>query len=208
MRRNWVGFFALIALLACTAPSRAQVFIRAPFVRVAVGQPAWPGGPAPVYVRAPFVQINNGYPAPLVFPPPVVINPAPIVVNPSPAPVIVNPPPAQAPEVLTPPTPVPQVPVQPGASTIQPPPAPVPQVVPNRPMTVDEFAKGFRPAAGKYQVTLLHPRTNAPVTVAFTLPQGNPRVRVTNRLIDFDYGRQEVEIRFLLGGRVEVKYFD
>ena len=82
------------------------------------------------------------------------------------------------------------------------------QPVPNRALTIDEFVRTFQPTAGRYQVALLHPRTNSPVTVAFTLPEGTPRVRLSNRELAFDYGRQEVDIRFLLGGRIEVSYRD
>jgi hypothetical protein len=72
-------------------------------------------------------------------------------------------------------------------------------------MTPTEFVTSFRPKPGTYEVELLHPGTGKPVKVAFTLPEGTPRkVRLKRRAIDFDYGRQTVSIRFLIGGRVRV----
>jgi hypothetical protein len=74
-------------------------------------------------------------------------------------------------------------------------------------MTLDEFAAAFQPVPGIHEVTLVHPRTGQPVTVQFTLPPGVPRkVRVSRRDLEFDYGRHEVDIRFLLRGRVRVDY--
>jgi hypothetical protein len=56
-------------------------------------------------------------------------------------------------------------------------------------------------------VQLIHPLTGCPVDVCFTLPPGSPhRVRVQRRELEFDYGRQEVEIRFdRQGARVEYR---
>jgi hypothetical protein len=74
-------------------------------------------------------------------------------------------------------------------------------------MTLDEFATSFQPAPGLHEVTLIHPRTGQPVTVQFNLPPGMPKkVRVSRRDLAFDYGRHEVDIRFLLRGRVRVDY--
>jgi hypothetical protein len=53
---------ALVGLLVEAVPSQAQVFVRAPFVRVYVG----PG----VYVRAPFVTYSNMWTPPVVVEPP------------------------------------------------------------------------------------------------------------------------------------------
>jgi hypothetical protein len=78
---------------------------------------------------------------------------------------------------------------------------------PLRAMTVEEFAAGFQPVPGTHEVTLVHPRSGQPVTVQFTLPPGVPRkVRVSRRDLEFDYGRQGVDLRFLLRGRVRVDY--
>jgi hypothetical protein len=45
------------------------------------------------------------------------------------------------------------------------------------------------------------------VTVQFTLPPGVPKkVRASRRELEFDYGRHEVDIRFLVRGRVRVDY--
>ncbi len=71
-------------------------------------------------------------------------------------------------------------------------------------MTHQEFARIFKPAPGRYEVTLIHPGSKNPVPVSFTLPDGAPQVRVYRRELVFDYGRHEVEIRFAIGGRVRV----
>jgi hypothetical protein len=74
-------------------------------------------------------------------------------------------------------------------------------------MTLDEFAAAFKPCPGTHRVCLIHPRTGQPVDVEFTLPPGVPRkVRVLRRDLEFDYGRQEVDVRFLLRGGVKVVY--
>ena len=94
----------------------------------------------------------------------------------------------------------------------EPEPVPVPRsgdptpAVRVKPMTLAEFATSFEPKPGTYEVELLHPGSGQAVKVAFTLPDGTPRkVRVKRREIDFDYGKQTVSIRFLIGGRVRVQ---
>jgi hypothetical protein len=67
-----------------------------------------------------------------------------------------------------------------------------------------DFAKTFQPQAGAYQVVFVHPRSGQPVTASFVLPPGNPRVYYVPTSLIFDYGRQEVEIRFQIGGKVRV----
>jgi hypothetical protein len=80
-------------------------------------------------------------------------------------------------------------------------PAPVPGIA------LSDFAKAFVPAAGNYEVVLLHPKTCCPVKVCFTLPCGCPKVRVTKRSIVFDYGKHAVRIRFpILGDGAKVTY--
>jgi hypothetical protein len=92
------------------------------------------------------------------------------------------------------------------------PPDAAPPVVPAvpgeavRPLTLREFAAVFQPAPGNHEVLLVHPLTQAPVPVRFTLPPGAPKVRVHRRELEFDYGKREVEVRFLRGGRVKVEY--
>jgi len=111
-------------------------------------------------------------------------------------------PPPPSPIVVVPQTPPPP----PGPIVVVPqPPLPPPSVVvPLKPLTHREFAKIFRPIPGNYQVVLIHPGSGAPVNVSFTLPPGNPRVRVHPRELVFDYGRHEVEIRFAIHGKVKV----
>src|SRR5260370_22489973 len=62
-----LGFLALGGVLTAASPGQAQVFVRAPFVRVFVG----PG----VQVRAPFVDINIPPRPYFVVPPPSVYIP-------------------------------------------------------------------------------------------------------------------------------------
>lgn len=99
--------------------------------------------------------------------------------------------------------PPPEVLLPPAGAPVLPPPALV------RPPTHAEFARQFQPAPGRYEVVLLHPCTNCPVQVCFTLPPGCPkRVRVERRELEFDYGRCEVEIRFYRNGTARVEYND
>jgi hypothetical protein len=102
-----------------------------------------------------------------------------------------------------------------GIPGVAPPSRPMPPVAPKskgeaaavrRAPTVAEFATSFEPTAGPHEVELIHPGTGQPVKVAFTLPEGTPsKIRVRRRSLDFEYGRQDVSIRFLIGGRVQVR---
>jgi hypothetical protein len=79
--------------------------------------------------------------------------------------------------------------------------------LPIRPPTPEEFASAFRPLPGRHQVVLLHPYTDLPVTVCFDLPPGHPRrVVARKRFIEFDYGRDEVEVVFFRDGSYKVRY--
>ena len=94
------------------------------------------------------------------------------------------------------PAPVPALPGEP-----YPTPAP-------RPMTLAEFGRCFVPTPGPHVVCLIHPATNRPVTVAFTLPDGCgcPKVTVRRREVEFKYPRhREVELQFKHRGTVDVK---
>lgn len=75
------------------------------------------------------------------------------------------------------------------------------------PMTICDFARGFEPAPGKYEVLFIHPVKGFPVLVCFSLPPGCPRVNVGKREVSFDYGCRSVTIQFkILFGRVKVVY--
>jgi hypothetical protein len=66
---RWMGLALAPTMLACTSAASAQVFVRAPFVRVQVGDPG-------VHVRAPFVNLN--VPGNVYYPPvygPVITQP-------------------------------------------------------------------------------------------------------------------------------------
>jgi hypothetical protein len=137
-------------------------------------------GPPGVSVRAPFVRLN------VPSGPPVVVLPA------QPVPVI-------------PGTPV----MPPTEPALQPPPLPpAPSaVVVARPQTLEEFAASFKPAPGTYETVLINPITKNPVKVTFSLPAGDPKIRVFPRRLEFDYGsrRESVEIRFDRKDRVHVQ---
>ena len=97
--------------------------------------------------------------------------------------------PERAPPVVQPPPPVVVTP------------APVPAAV-----TVEDFAKAFVPVPGAHKVCLIHPKTCKVVEVCFTLPDcGCPKVHWNRHHLEFDYGRHWVDIRFRIGGAVDVK---
>lgn len=170
----------LIGWLGVVSATQAQVFVRAPFVRVAVGDG--------VSVRAPFVNLwvppdGPAYYSPFgpriiyVDQPPVIVQQPPVIVQPAPAPAPFPPAPQPLPKADDGP---PQA-VQPGQAT-----------------TLEAFSKSFQAKAGSYEITMLNPVTKQPNVVRFSLPEGSPkRVRVTSDSIEFIYGlRQWVRIEF------------
>jgi hypothetical protein len=181
-----LGVFGLVST------SEAQVVIRAPFVRIAVGDG--------VRVRAPFFNLNVPPSGPVYGP---VVGPyyrpyyvpQPIIVG-SPLPPLA---PAQPVEPFNPPAPQP-VPLPPIPDAEAPP-------QPNQPVqtpTLEAFARSFQPKAGSYEVTLLNPITKQPTTVRFALPEGTPRrVHTTRDSIEFVYAlRQWVRIEFDRDGAI------
>lgn len=104
--------------------------------------------------------------------------------------IVSQPVPAFPADNLPPPTPVPN---------------PAPAVVPA--ITVEQFAQSFKPQGGKYEVVLVHPKSGCPVKVCFELPPGCPsKVRCTKHVLEYDYGRASVRIRFYHDGDVKVLY--
>jgi hypothetical protein len=193
-RISIISAATLTAILATAAIASAQVFVRAPFVRVQVGGPG-------VYVRAPFVNLFLPGGPPPVYVVPESVAPQQPFVAPLPAQQAESIPlPMQLPKGA-PPAPLPKSP---------PPPKPMPptekiqdqtppkSTTPERVLTIEQFAKSFQPKEGNYEVTLLNPVTNAPTTVRFTLPDGTPRrVNVSRNEIEFSYGlRRFVRIQF------------
>jgi hypothetical protein len=73
-------------------------------------------------------------------------------------------------------------------------------------VSVEEFARCFRPTAGGHSEWVIHPITHQPVEICFDLPHGSPRVEVNRRSLEFDFGRREVGIQFLPNGTVDVRY--
>lgn len=165
----------LIGFLGVTAVSEAQVYVRAPFVRVAVGDG--------VAVRAPFVNLWIPGDGPYYYRP---YGPRVIYVQ-QPPPVVVQQPMPPAQQFPPAPQPLPQ-------ADDQPPQPAQPAQTP----TLEAFAKSFQAKAGSYEVTVLNPVSKQPATVRFTLPEGTPRRVVTTRdSIEFIYSlRQWVRIEF------------
>lgn len=176
MKRTMILSAAImLGWLGLASASQAQVFIRAPFVRVVVGDG--------VAVRAPFVNIwvpgDGPYYGPY-YGPRVIYMPPPVVVQ--------QQQPANVPPPLFPPAPKPVIKNDGPPQPVQPVQAP----------TLDSFAKTFQAKAGIYEVTILNPVSKQPTTVRFILPEGTPRrVHVTRDSIEFIYGlRQWVRIEF------------
>jgi hypothetical protein len=175
MKRTLIlGTAIAIAWLGVATASQAQVFVRAPFVRVGVGDG--------VYVRAPFVNLYIPGDNPPPYGPRVIYVPAPGTVQ-------------QPPPMPFPPAPQPVLPAPKPVNKDDAPPQPVqPAQVP----TLDSFAKTFQAKAGAYEVAILNPITRQPTNVKFFLPEGTPRrIHVTRDSIEFVYGlRQWVRIEF------------
>ena len=142
-------------------------------------------GRADVFVRVPFVGVYVGQPGTYVAAPFVRVQ----VPNGVPA------------------VPMQQIPVPPPPAPVVVRPAPPAPAVVVRPLTLKEFAATFRPAPGTYTTVLINPITNHAVKVTFSLPPGNPVVRVFPRRLEFDYGsrRSSVEIRFDRKDKVHVQ---
>jgi hypothetical protein len=79
---------------------------------------------------------------------------------------------------------------------------PLPPTIP----TVEMFAKTFCPTAGKFEVTLIHPKTCCPVTVCFCLPCKEAcKVTANKHALRFSYKGKDVVIRFKHDGTVSVR---
>ncbi len=154
------GLFVVGCWLAGATGATAQVYVRAPFVRVQTG----PG----VAVQAPFVDIFIPPAGPVIAPGPVYVVPPPSVYIP----------PAAAPRVeVVPTTVVPAIKV------------PVELSPPGQILTLEQFAVSFKPRGGSFDVDVINPVTRQPTKVRFTLPEGTPkRVLVNAREIEFRYG--------------------
>jgi hypothetical protein len=171
MKRTFL--LTTVALLSLAPAIQAQVYVRAPFVRVGVGNG--------VFVQAPYVNLYVPPTGPVVYP----YGP----------PIILAPPPGNGP--FLPPQPQPIQPIQPvpPAKDDNAPPLPV---QPIQAPTLEGFAKSFQAKAGSYDVTMINPVTGQPTVVRFTLPEGSPkRVIVRRYEIEFFYGlRHFVRIEF------------
>jgi hypothetical protein len=75
--------------------------------------------------------------------------------------------------------------------------------------TIYDFATSFKPTPGPHEVTVIHPYTNRPVKLSFSLPEGSPTVQIKGtlrRCIDFAYGKSHREIWFYRDGRVRLNF--
>jgi hypothetical protein len=73
--------------------------------------------------------------------------------------------------------------------------------------TMDDFAKCFRPTEGHHRIWIVHPCSNRPVEVCFTLPCGRLReVEVNRHSIEFEYSSaRDVRLVFHHNGTVSVR---
>ncbi len=190
-------FLSLAAAALFASSASAQVFVRAPFVRVETG------GPAGTYIRAPFVNlyIPAGPPPGYFGPPPGYYVPGP------PPPFPVNPGVGPMQQSKSVPQPLPAGPIDP--KYVEPPvnsdfAPPAPTQVPNAP-TIEEFVKSFKPKAGNYEITLTNPVNKRPEAVKFSLPGEPQRVRTTRDSVEFVYGpRRFVRIEFDQDGPIVI----
>lgn len=187
---------AVAALIGLAGIAHADFNLQRRIVGVRVG----PGG---VEVRAPFVRVYTGPPGTEVIAPFVRIQtpgrlPGPVM-PPASEPIPVQPP-ADVPLKIVPPAPPVPLPGDP--------PAPEKRVSASpSTQTIYDFTAGFKPAAGRHDIVVVHPYTNALVKVSFVLPEGTPTVRVkgvVRRAIEFHYGGKDVAIWFYRDGRVSV----
>ena len=164
------GLLAGAGLVGLTGSSRAEFFLRVPFVTVRIDR-------------------GSG----------VFVGAGPAVVQVPGRPGVMAPAPAPAPADIKEP-----VPADPGDPAL-PPPRTLPSATVVKPMTVEQFVEVFQPKAGRYEVLLVHPKSGQPIKVCFDLPPGAPRkVRWTRHVLEFDYGRDSVRIRFYHNGEVGV----
>lgn len=195
------AFVAALLWFGTAGVAQAQVWVRAPFVRVGVG----PG----VYVRAPFVNLyiptgdryyygGTGMYAPGYYGPGVIYG-EPRVTMP-PADGSTGPPPsftAPTPKIIERPPALPREKELPKTLPETPDDLP-PAKVAGGTLSVDAFVKTFKPRGGSYELELLNPVTKTPTTVRFTLPEGTPKsVEYRGNTLEFRYGpRSFVRIEF------------
>lgn len=204
MKRMIVATFLAIVLPGAT---QAQVFIRAPFVRVGVGGPG-------VSVRAPFVNIYIPRSTPAYYPAPGYYAPGYYGPGYGGSGMVI--PRHYSSDYTLPPLEPRFVPAEPRfvpgslpesdpgvipstAKTIERPSA----TIPSEPkgfeapepraavdgMTIDEFVKTFKPRAGNYELDLINPVTKKATNVRFSLPEGMvTSVQIKGAMIEFRYG--------------------
>ena len=168
IRNIAISTLALAGVVGLATSSRADVFVRAPFVRVSTGG-------AGTYVHAPFV--NVAVPNAAFYPPPVMLEPQ----GQFPGAPLPN---GVQPGGPTPILPLPK-PINGGAFELA------------RPMTLSEFARCFKGGCGTYEALLINPCTCQPCLVRFCLPDCPRRVTCNRDEVVFHYGLfKKVRIHF------------
>jgi hypothetical protein len=179
---------ALVALLAVGGGLQADIIIRAGPVTVRVGQGVSVNVRPVVNVEVRPLMVPRGTPA---MPP----------AAPTSLPVL---PPDGVPLQIAPPAP--PVPL-PGADTTRSV-SEKPQTTTQGTQTIYDFATSFKPSAGTHEAVVMHPYSNTPVKISFTLPDGTPSVKIKGglrRAVEFNYGNRVVEVWFYRNGQVVVR---
>jgi hypothetical protein len=190
------SLLSLAVILGLAGLSRADFNYVGRYVGVRVG----PNG---VEVRAPFVNVfvpkGMNCPAPVPMPRADPVENGPPVRGPEGVPLKIAPP--------VPPIPLPER--EPEDKLVKQS-VEVPSIKQSAEVpSIYEFAASFKPTAGTHDVTVIHPYTNRPVKLSFSLPEGSPKVQVKGalrRCIDFEYGKSHREIWFYRDGRVKLNF--
>lgn len=196
------GILILAGWLMLTGSALAQLNINTPWARVQVGQ-------GTVIVQTPFVnvQVVRPVPAPLVMPPAVGQLP-PGYIPPPQTTTPTTPTGPSNPPGYIPPPPGLGLPTDPG---LTPPPPPKTQLTSSKKQpvvaapTLQQFASTFQAVPGRHQVVIQHPMTGQPVEARFRLPNAQlRRIMVYPTEVCYDYGRDQVWLRFKSNGKVYV----
>jgi hypothetical protein len=201
-----IGALVFVLILPAIAQSQPDIAIQVPYAGIRVA-------PDIVIVETPWIGLRIPRATPVRMP-------ARTAPAPAPGAPAVPPPPAPSPDnrapVVSQFVPAQPPPDVPPASTV-----PVRDPLPLLPnpvpgsrkpeailtaSTLQAFASSFQAGPGTYEAVLVHPFTNQPVKVSFTLPEGAPRkVHVTRHSIEWDYGPRFVQVNFFRNGDVQVK---
>ncbi len=76
------------------------------------------------------------------------------------------------------------------------------------PIPFKETDNWYEPHAGLHIFAFIHPHTGETVGVPIDFPEGEPEVQIRRDKVEFDYGREEIEVHFRKDGRIEVEFDD